>query len=186
MPNDAASPPPPASPAGPNSPPADGSVDRQHMAFPAFEQMHLLSYMNLADTKAAVFLAMSTSAIAYLVARYGLTWLKLENISRHIVLLPVAVIFLAISATYAVAVIVPRLVDPESSIIHFRAIARHKSNRRYVEDLLARTPAALFEEQMAYCYDLAVISRRKYQLLNRSLIAGVLGYATFLATLIFV
>jgi hypothetical protein len=45
-------------------------VARHHEPFPAFEHVYLLTYVQLADAKAAVFLAMA-SAIAYLAARYG-------------------------------------------------------------------------------------------------------------------
>ena len=47
-----------------------GAVARHHEPFPAFEHVYLLTYVQLADAKAAVFLAMA-SAIAYLAARYG-------------------------------------------------------------------------------------------------------------------
>ena len=42
----------------------------------------------------------------------------------------------------------------------------------------------MFEEQIAYCYELARICARKYQLLDRSLWVGVVGYAVLLTTLI--
>ena len=40
-----------------------GGLGRHHEAFPAFEHVYLLTYVQLADAKAAVFLAMATSAI---------------------------------------------------------------------------------------------------------------------------
>ena len=48
----------------------------------------------------------------------------------------------------------------------------------------ARTPADIFNEQLDHCHELAKVCARKYQLLRWSLITGVIGYASFLATLI--
>lgn len=163
----------------------DGRLNRHHEVFPSFEHVYPLTYMQLADTKASVFLAMTTSAIAYLVGHYGLAWLNLENISKHLFLLSVSGTFLAISATCAFAVIVPRRpADSGRSIIHFDSVLRRTSDRHYADDVLALSRSDLFQEQLAYCFDLARICERKYRLLDRSLITGVLGYAAFLATLI--
>ena len=43
----------------------------------------------------------------------------------------------------------------------------------------------MFEAQTAYCYELARTCARKYRWLDRSLFTGVLGYAAFLVTLVF-
>jgi hypothetical protein len=138
-----------------------GAVARHHEPFPAFEHVYLLTYVQLADAKAAVFLAMATSAIAYLAARYGLMWLKFTDTSLHIALLALTSALLAISAAHALAVIVPRLPETKASVIYFQAIA-HSSNQQYVNDVLAR----------------------KYPLLHRSLAIGILGYVAFIATVI--
>jgi hypothetical protein len=164
--------------------PADEPDSRQVEGFPAFEQMHLLTYMQLADAKASVFLAITSGAIAYLVGHYGLGWLRLEDIGRHLVLLSLSTTTLAISASYSVAVIVPRVGTSPESIIHFRAIIRRPSAREYVDELLAKSQSEIFYEQAAYCHELARTCAKKYQLLDRSFFAGIIGYAAFLATLV--
>jgi hypothetical protein len=154
-----------------------------HKAFPEFEHLYLLTNAQLADAKAAVFLALATSAIAYLAARYGVTWLKLADINLRMALLPLTSALLAISAADALAVIVPRFPEPQTGIISFQSIA-HSTKQQYVNEVLARSPSEMFHEQLAYCGELARICTRKYQLLGRSLVMGLLGYVAFLATII--
>ena len=45
-----------------------------HETFVSFEHEYLLAYMQLADAKAAVFMAITSGAIAYIVGHYGLGW----------------------------------------------------------------------------------------------------------------
>jgi hypothetical protein len=62
-----------------------GEVVRAGLA--DFEQVHLISYMQLADAKAAVFLAIASGAIAYIAGHYGLGWLHGERFMGHSLLL---------------------------------------------------------------------------------------------------
>lgn len=157
---------------------------RHHEAFTSFEHMYLLTYMQLADAKASVFMAITSGAIAYIVGHYGLGWIKLEHIRLHLILLPVSMTFLTFSAASAFAVIVPRIGEP-TGVIHFRAVAMRKSAADFASDVLTTSQSEMFEQQMSYCYELARICSRKYRWLDRSLWSGVLGYGSFLATLIF-
>ena len=75
-----------------------------------FEQVHLISYMQLADAKAAVFLAIASGAVAYVASHYGLGWLHGEHFLGHSLLLSVTTLLLGASAAFAIAVIVPRRV----------------------------------------------------------------------------
>jgi hypothetical protein len=111
---------------------------RHHDSFPGFEQIYLLTYVQLADAKAAVFLAMATSAIAYLAAKYGLTWLRLEDVAWHVALLSLSTALLGISAAHAFAVIVPRLPRSPTGIIYFQSVAL-SSRHQYANDVLARS-----------------------------------------------
>jgi hypothetical protein len=63
---------------------------RRVEAFPAFERVYSLTYIQLADD-------------------YGLAWLKLANFSRQSLLLSLSITLLAVSAGDALAMIVPRL-----------------------------------------------------------------------------
>jgi hypothetical protein len=155
-----------------------------HENFTSFEHMYLLAYMQLADAKAAVFMAITSGAIAYIVGHYGFGWLKLEDIRLHLILLPISTILLTFSAGSAFAVIVPRI-GHAGGIIHFRAVANRRSAKKFVSDVLATSQSQMFEEQMTYCYELARICTRKYRWLDRSLWSGVLGYAALLATMVF-
>jgi hypothetical protein len=140
--------------------------------------------MQLADAKAAVFMAITSGAIAYIVGHYGLAWVNLEHIRLHLILLPVSTGLLTFGAGSAFSVIVPRIGDA-NGIIHFRAVAKRTSAKQFASDVLGTSESEMFEEQMAYCYELARICARKYRWLDRSLFAGVLGYAAFLVTLVF-
>jgi hypothetical protein len=157
---------------------------QDHENYISFEHMHLLTYMQLADAKAAVFMAITSGAIAYIVGHYGLTWVNFEHIRLHVILLPVSTILLTFAAGSAFAVIVPRIGEG-SGIIHFRAVAKRTSAKQFASDVLGTSQSEMFDEQMAYCYELARICTRKYRWLDRSLLSGVLGYAAFLVTLVF-
>jgi len=157
---------------------------QHHEKFISFEHAYLLAYMQLADAKAAVFMAITSGAIAYIVGHYGLAWVNLQHIRLHLILLPVSTGLLTFGAGSAFSVIVPRIGDA-NGIIHFRAVAKRTSAKQFASDVLGTSETEMFEEQMAYCYELARICARKYRWLDRSLFAGVLGYAAFLVTLVF-
>lgn len=84
----------------------------------------------------------------------------------------------------AFSVIVPRIGDADG-IIHFRAVAKRTSAKQFANDVLGTSESEMFEAQTAYCYELARTCARKYRWLDRSLFTGVLGYAAFLVTLVF-
>ncbi len=150
----------------------------------AFEQVHLISYMQLADAKAAVFLAIASGAVAYIAGHYGLGWLRGEHFFGHSLVLSLATLMLVLSAAFAIAVIVPRKSRGHRGIFFYHDIALIESPSRYVDALLEKSDAELFREQAIYCYALAKICNRKYRLLNISLVLGILGYAGFLALLL--
>src|SRR5262249_6467667 len=122
---------------------SDAEMGRHHESFPGFEQIYLLTYVQLADAKAAVFLAMASSAIAYLAANYGLTWLKLQAVTLQVVLLSLSIALLGISAAHSIAVIVPRLPRSPVGIIYFRSVAL-LSCHQYAKDVLARSSSEIF------------------------------------------
>jgi pycsar effector protein len=155
-----------------------------HATFVSFEHEYLLAYMQLADAKAAVFMAITSGAIAYIVGHYGLSWVNLEHIRLHLILLPVSTSLLTFAAGSAFSVIVPRIGDA-GGIIHFRAVAKRTSAKQFANDVLETSESEMFEAQIAYCYQLAQTCERKYRWLDRSLFTGVLGYAAFLVTLVF-
>ena len=156
----------------------------EHVAFANFEHMHLLTYMQLADSKASVFLAVTSGAIAYIVGHYGLGWLWPEHVTANLVVLASATTMLGISAAYALAVIVPRFGSRAHSVIAFPAVLRRPSAREYAAVVRSRSAPELFEDQMRYCFDLAGTCGRKYRLLDRSLVTGAIGYAALLAALV--
>jgi len=167
----------------PLSPPSSSRTSH-HQDFPGFEQTSLLSYMQLADTKASVFMFVSSGAIAYIVGHWGLDWLRASPAGWHLVLLAVSTLFLGLSAIYAFAVIVPRFGPPQRGLVHFAGVIQHPSPEEYAAEVLSKSATELYAEQIGYCYQLARICARKYRLLHRSLLTGVLGYAAFLAALI--
>jgi hypothetical protein len=149
-----------------------------------FEQVHLISYMQLADAKASVFLAIASGAIAYIAGHYGVGWLHGEHFFGHSLLLSLTTFVLVLSAAFAIAVIVPRKSRRHRGIFFYHDIAQISSASHYADALLAKSDLEFFREQAAYCYGLAKICSRKYLLLNISLFLGIAGYAGFLALLL--
>lgn len=154
------------------------------VGFPDFEQIHLISYMQLADAKAAVFLAIASGAIAYIAGHYGLGSLHGDNFFGHALLLSSATLFLVASATHAIAVIVPRRNHRRTGVIFYHHVTRSDSPAQYADGVLKMSEVEIFFEKMTYCHELANICDRKYRLLNYSLILGIIGYAMFLALLL--
>jgi hypothetical protein len=150
----------------------------------AFEQAHLISYMQLADAKASMFLAIASGAVAYIASHYGLGWLRGERFFEHSLLLSCTTLALVLSAAFAIAVIVPRKRQRHTGIFFYHDVARLASPSHYADALIERSDLELFREQAAYCYGLAKICNRKYLLLNISLVFGIAGYAGFLALLL--
>lgn len=159
-----------------------GEVVRAGLA--DFEQVHLISYMQLADAKAAVFLAIASGAIAYIAGHYGLGWLHGERFMGHSLLLSSTTIALVVSAALSIAVIVPRRFGRRDSIIFYHEIAQIGSPALYLDALSEMSDAEIFRMKMAYCHTVAKICNRKYRLLNFSLISGIVGYAMFLVLLL--
>jgi hypothetical protein len=160
----------------------EGVVARAGLA--DFEQVHLISYMQLADAKAAVFLAITSGAIAYIAGHYGLGWLHGEHFMGHSVLLSLTTLVLVGSAALSIAVIVPRRFGRHESIIFYHEIAQIHSPALYLHALSEMSDAEIFSTKMAYCHSVAKICNRKYRLLNLSLIFGIIGYAMFLGLLL--
>ena len=154
------------------------------VGFPDFEQVHLISYMQLADAKAAVFLAIASGAIAYIAGHYGLGWLHEERFFGHSLLLSSTTLFLVASAVHAIAVIVPRRHRRRTGTIFYNHVVRSDSAAHYADSVLQMSEVDIFLEQMTYCHDLAKTCDRKYRLLNYSLVLGIIGYAMFLALLV--
>jgi len=149
-----------------------------------FEQVHLISYMQLADAKASVFLAIASGAVAYIAGHYGLGWLHGEHFLGHSLVLSLTTLVLVVSAAFAIAVLVPRKSRQERGIFFYHDIAQIESPSHYAETLLKMSEEDLFRDKLAYCYALSKICTRKYRLLNISLILGIAGYAGFLALLL--
>jgi hypothetical protein len=161
---------------------SEGVVARAGLA--DFEQVHLISYMQLADAKAAVFLAITSGAIAYIAGHYGLGWLHGEHFMGHSLLLTLTTLVLVGSAALSIAVIVPRKFGRRDSIIFYHEIAQLGTPALYLQALAEMSDAEIFNTKMAYCHSIAKICNRKYRLLNLSLIFGIVGYAMFLALLL--
>jgi hypothetical protein len=151
---------------------------------PDFEQIHLISYMQLADAKASVFLAIASGAVAYIAGHYGLGWLQKDGFYGHSLLISLTMLVLFASAALDIAVIVPRKSRRRDGIFFYHEIVQIGSPAHYLASLLEMSEADIFRKKMTYCYSLAMICDRKYRLLNYSLIFGAIGYAMFLALLL--
>ena len=167
-----------------DTPPSEktGKADIRR-SFQDFEQIHLVAYMQLADAKASVFLAIASGAVAYIAGHYGLDWLQNEPFLGHSLLLSLTTLVLVVSAALGIAVIVPRKSQKRDGIIFYHDIMQIASSERYADLLLEMSETEIFRKQIAYCYVLAKICDQKYRLLNYSFILGVVGYAMFLAVL---
>ena len=103
----------------------------------------------------------------------------------HSLLVALSTLLLVTSWALNIAVIIPRKNHPKDPTIFYDSVARFDSPSRYADVVLNMADTELFCEQMAYCHALAKICALKYRLLNYSLVLGIIGYATFLALLLF-
>jgi hypothetical protein len=87
-------------------------------------------------------------------------------------------------ASGAIAVIVPRHNRRRTGIIFYHHVARSDTPEHYADGVLKMFEVEIFLEQMTYCRELAKTCRRKYRLLNYSLILGFKGSTMFLTRLL--
>lgn len=151
-------------------------------SFPAYQQTYLLSYLQIADEKAAIFLAVTSGALAFIASHYGVTWLRQHPFTSHYLLLSIASLLLIASALHAVAVVVPRMRDMTNPL-HFRSVSALQSEAAYVDEVLSTSAEDLLRHQIAQCWQLSRVCARKYRLLYRSLFLGAGGYLFFVAAL---
>jgi hypothetical protein len=163
---------------------ADRAMTGPRANAPAFEQTHLISYMQLADAKAAVFLAIASGTIAYVAGHYGLGWMRGERFFGRSLLLSATTVVLVISAAIDIAVILPRKRRMDGGVTFYHDVAPIHPPGRYAELFMAMSEYDLFREQMKYCHALARICNLKYRLLNAGIVLGVVGYAMFVALLL--
>ena len=151
---------------------------------PAFEQAHLISYIQLADAKAAVFLAIASGAIAYVAGHYGLGWIREKHFFAHTIVLLLTTTVLLVSAALNIAVILPRRRKTERGVTFYHDVARIEPPSRYVEIVQSMSDADVLREQFDYCHALARICAIKYRLLYYGFVMEMIGYAIFLGLLL--
>ena len=88
---------------------------------------------------------------------------------------------LIVSVLLAVWVVIPRTGGSRRGPIFWEAIAEYRSAREYADDVVTRSDASLTRARAEHCFDLAVVCKKKYNVLRVALSAGAIGLAASLS-----
>jgi hypothetical protein len=141
--------------------------------FADFHQGYVSAYIQLADAKAGVVLAVSGGLIGYLLAQ-GSVRSAVTSAELVAVVPGGALAALALAFGLAFSVIRPRR-GPPTGVVYFEAVAAHETDENYVAALKSKSAMELAEVRIEHCHALSVICSRKYRVLVGSIWAGLGG-----------
>lgn len=157
-----------------------------HTEFANFHEGYVRSYITLADTKAAVVFALTSSVIAYLFSSSNFHALLFRPTSS----LPTALAYgtsiaFVLSAALAAWVIVPRTPHTGEGLVFFGAVRNYPTDEAYVRAVRESTESELTQARLRHCYNVSTVCWRKYRALKWAIWFSVLGLALLLVTLAF-
>lgn len=165
---------------------APATTEPHTRQLPQFTHTYLREYIALADQKAAFTFAASAALLGYLVSRQALAPLTIHLAAWQ----PrnwlgfVAVCTLAMSATLAILVVLPRLRSfPERGQIFWDDILA-SSPDDYAKTVLSLHEDAADHQILLHCHTLARICQTKYRFLAASMWIAVFAFATTAAFLL--
>jgi hypothetical protein len=161
------------------SPEASGFAEHVHQ--------YQREYIALADQKAGFIFAASSALLAYVYQQdVHLRWLKSVgdwSATDVAALLGMGGLFVGLVA--AALVVVPRLASTHKGLIFFLSVAEHPSAGEYSAAVANETGESLTAAVLQHVYDLALVARRKYRVLNVAIVATAVGAAlSFLVLLL--
>lgn len=157
-----------------------------HYQFATFTHEYIREYIRLADQKSAFVFGASAAVLAFLYkSSVPQNWIALpESWKSGQILALVTMVLLAVAGVLGISVIKPRRGGPRSGLIFWDAVVDRPSSSDYCEAVLESSPNDLVEEYLKHTYDLAEVCRAKYDVLQRSFWAFLIGLV--LATIYFV
>jgi hypothetical protein len=154
-----------------------------HHEFGKLEHEYLNKYIEAADRKAGVTLALTTAVMVYFIDKdNGLRWLELKNLDWSCAAAFASLSALIFSAFLCFMIVWPRLGGDQSNLIFFRGVKSRSDAYAYAREVLGKSQAELREIRLKHCYDLAKVCSKKFDLLNRSMAIAVLGVVLFFIT----
>lgn len=155
-----------------------------HADFADFEEGYLRHYIAFADTKAAVVFGVTSTLIGFLLANKNYISLIESGVYNVATLLAVlACMGLAVSAIFAISVVIPRLPKGAEGIIFYGAIQRLASGDAYQRKVKACGEDDLIDARLDHCYTLSGICWKKYICLRAAIWIGLLSMIVLLPNL---
>lgn len=143
-------------------------------------------YIALADQKAGFVFAAASALLAYVYHQdVHLRWLKaIGTWSAPDLIAALGMAGLFIGLVAAALVVVPRLAASHRGLIFFLSVAKFAGSGDYAAAVVREADESLTQAVLQHAYDLALVARRKYRVLNVAIVATALGTALSFAVLL--
>jgi hypothetical protein len=155
-----------------------------HRDFANFHEGYVRSYISLADTKAGIIFALTSSIIAYLFSDahfHKLLFMPTRSWSTGLAYISSSALLLA--ATFSAWVIAPRTLHTGEGLVFFGSVSRYRSDLAYVRAVRESSEAELTEARLRHCYNVSQVCWRKYRVLRSAIWSGAIGLLLLLGTL---
>jgi len=149
---------------------------------------YIREFIRFADQKAGIVFAASAALLGFSYGRGDAArWLKpLSSWSLHDGLIFVAMASLLAACIMAFLVVAPRLSGgARPGLIFWDSITTYSGPRDYASAVRSTGGEELVNARLQHCYDLAVISKRKYLMLRLALWIGAVGLTSLVVHLFF-
>jgi hypothetical protein len=158
----------------------DEMIGEHHSEFANFEHAYINTYIQIADTKAAVSFGVTSALLAYLLQNEKfLQSLKPYGMNVNDILSSILLVTLVISSFLSISVILPRLTGFSHGYVFWRAVAERKSSFDYFQELKKLSHPDLIRCKIEHCYEIASVCNKKYRVLLWSMWSGAAGVGLF-------
>ena len=159
------------------SPHAASPISPEYAWFARGIHEYIRSYITLADQKAAFFFASAAALLVFLYKDHAIErWLKDPRTWAVGDLFSfLGVVGLAVTALLTISVVAPRLKGSKRGRVFWEAIAEFPDAASYARDVSGATGGDLVADTLQHSFDLALVCRRKYRVLQRALWSGAVG-----------
>jgi len=138
---------------------------------------YLSGYVALADQKAAFVFAFSVAVLGLVHGGAAIEHIaKLASDQSAInIIATIAVLGLVAALAFSAGTIWPRTRGASDGLIFWKAIRGHTSAADYAGNIALLKPAAVVDEILRHCFELAEVCEHKYRTLNLALCAAGVG-----------
>jgi hypothetical protein len=147
-------------------------------AFADFHEQYVSKNIQLADAKAAAVVAACSAAIAFLVSEpfFRASALGFSTLSDFLACLALAT--LAVGASLAFWVIVPRLGTSGRGLVFWGDVASYKNAHDYFGTVQTTPFSIVTTERLSHCFDLAKVCVRKMEYVRRAMLVSAAGFVS--------